>query len=108
MEEVVKTKPGRLSTNELLTALDQQVVKVDGLKMSALEATLRLLYKRSLRGDVSASVDLQKIRDECRVEEPQTYGVLLVSEPMSEEDFELEAFNQQAQFREGNYSAEGL
>lgn len=107
----MKKSPGsasRVFTGDILARLDERIVEVDGLKMSALEAKIRVLYARCLSGDVSASVDLQKLRDECQVEDSRVYGVLLLPEPLSEEEWERAAAEQQAQFRSASYAEKGL
>lgn len=98
----------RVYTDEILARLDEQVVEIDGRKMSFLEGTITLLYKRALEGDVSASIDLQKMRDRCEVEDPRKYGVLLVPEPLPEDEYEKAVAEQQAPFRDSSYTNDGV
>jgi hypothetical protein len=96
------------STEEILTRLDKQSIPFEGGEISALEAGIRLLYRRSLEGDVAASIDLQKMRDRCRVEEPMTHGYLVVPEAPPLDVYEKLVYEQQAQYRERDYGKEEL
>ena len=100
--------PSRVSTDEILTAIDEQIVEFEGRKMSALEAKIRLVYQRSVGGDVACSVYLQQLRDRCQVEDRKPCGVLLVPPMLSIEEFTKLAYEQQAPFRNGTYEFENL
>jgi len=91
-------------SSDILRDLDCETVQLNGEEISMIEASIRLLYSRSLRGDISASVDLQRIRDRCGAESaPRRTGCLVVPPPMSQEEWGRMAFEQQRQFREGPY-----
>ena len=93
---------------EILQSLNSETVELDGRKITKREAHLTLLYMRSIKGEISASVDLQRIRAACRADKPpEKVGYLVVPEPMSEEAFAKFAYEQQAQFREPNYGKDG-
>ena len=84
--------------------LNSETVELEGRKISKREAHLTLLYVRSIKGDISASAGLQRIRAACRADKPpEKVGYLVVPEPMSDEAFAEFAYKQQAQFREANY-----
>ena len=89
---------------EVLKELLSKVVTVDGKKMTTREAMIRSLSNQALAGDIDAAIDLQNLRDQAGVkDEPARVGVLLLPPPMSEEEFERVAYEQQAPFREKNY-----
>jgi hypothetical protein len=89
---------------EVLKGLISKVVTVDGKKMTTREAMIRSLSNQALTGDIDAALDLQNLRDQAGVkDEPAGVGVLLLPPPMSEEEFERMAYEQQAPFREKNY-----
>jgi len=91
-------------TSDIVRDLDRETVELNGEEISMLEAGIRLLYSRSLKGDISASVDLQRIRDRCGAESvPRRAGCLVVPPKMSQEEWGRMAFEQQRQFREGPY-----
>ena len=93
--------------SDILRELDGETVSFNGEEISMLEAGIRLLYARSLNGDVQASIELEKIRDRCGADKPpKKYGCLVVPEPMSLDDFAKFAFEQQAQFRERDYGSD--
>ena len=86
---------------DILHDLDCETVILEGREISMLEAGILLLYSRSLKGDIGASVDLQRIRDRVRAEiAPRPPGVLVVPGPISLEEFKRRAYEQQSQFRE--------
>lgn len=88
----------------IVRSLNSETVELEGRKISKREAHLTLLYMRSIKGDISASVDLQRIRAACRADKPpEKVGYLVVPEPMSDAAFAEFAYKQQAQFREPNY-----
>ena len=96
------------SASEIVRRLDGELVKHDGRTISWREAYLTLLYMRSIKGNISASIELQRIRAACRADKPpEKVGYLVVPEPMSEEAFAELAYKQQAQFREPNYGKDG-
>ncbi len=89
---------------EILQSLNSETVELEGRKISKREAHLTLLYMRSIKGKISASVELQRIRAACRADKPpEKVGYLVVPEPMSDEAFAEFAYKQQAQFRDANY-----
>ena len=91
----------------IVRSLNSETVELEGRKISKREAHLTLLYMRSIKGDISATVDLQRIRAACRADKPpEKVGYLLVPEPMSDEAFAEFAFKQQAQFRDAIYGKE--
>ena len=99
------TSPPQVS--EIVQSLDSETITVEGRRISMREAHLTLLYRRSLKGDILASVELQRIRARCGAEtSPQKVGVLVAPEPMGLDEFAELAFKQQAQFRERNYGSD--
>ena len=89
------------SAVEILRDLDCETLTLNGQEISMLEAGILMLYSRSLKGDIGASVDLQRIRDRAGAEiAPRPPGVLVVPPPISLEEFERMAYEQQCQFRE--------
>jgi hypothetical protein len=108
MKKRPKTKSSD-PTASLLKTLLGKTVTIDGQVISTREALIRMLYRDSLDGDINASIDLQKRRDDCGLkEEAPRVGCLLLPEPLSEEDWERMAAEQQAPFREKNYGKDGF
>ena len=99
-----KHAPSDLSARpaaDILHDLDRETVTLNGEEISMLEAGIRILSSRSLKGDIGASVDLQRIRDRCGTETVSPrIGVLAVPEKQTLEEFERRAYEQQSQFRE--------
>lgn len=92
------------SASDIVRRLDAELVKHDGKTISWREAYLTLLYMRSIKGNISASIELQRIRAACRADKPaERFGYLVVPEPMSDEAFAKYAYEQQAKFRDANY-----
>lgn len=86
---------------DILHDLDRETLILEGREISMLEAGILLLYARSLKGEIGASVDLQRIRDRCGTETvSRPVGVLAVPQKQTLEEFERMAFDQQRQFRE--------
>ena len=86
---------------DILYDLDCETVILEGREISMLEAGILLLYSRSLKGDIGASVDLQRIRDRVGAEiAPRPAGVLVVPEQIPLEQYARRAYEQQCQFRE--------
>ena len=84
--------------------LNSETVELDGRKINKREAHLTLLYMRSIKGDITASVELQRIRERSGANAPQeAVGCLVVPGMLDLEEFTKLAFEQQAQFRERNY-----
>ena len=93
--------PATLSAAEIMRELDAATIEIGGQKISTREGEIRLLYAKALKGNVTASKELQRIRDRTGAEAPlKVYGVLAVPEPISFEEFAKKAFEQQRQFRE--------
>ena len=91
----------------IVQSLNSETVELEGRSISRREAHLTFLYVRSIKGDISASVELQRIRAACRADKaPEKAGYLVVPEPVSDRDFERMAFEQQAQFRERDYGSD--
>ena len=91
----------------IVQSLNSETVELEGLKISKREAHLTLLYMRSIKGDISASVELQRIRERSGVNAPQeAVGCLVVPGMLDLEEFTKLAFEQQAQFRERNYGSD--
>ena len=89
---------------DILRDIDEQTVRFGGTTMSKREAELRLLYARALNGNSKASQQLQRVRDRASSESlEQKVGCLLAAEPISEEEYERLAYEQQAPFREQQY-----
>lgn len=85
----------------ILRDIEEQSVVLDGETMSKREAQLRLDYARALNGDSRASARLQRVRDRCGLDKVDAQaGCLLVPEPLSPDEFERMAYEQQAQFRD--------
>lgn len=92
---------------DILRNLDRETVCFNGDEISMLEAGIRLLYARSLNGDLGASLELQRIRDRCGAETvPKAAGCLVVPEAISLEEWTRRAHKQQAPFREQRYPGE--
>jgi hypothetical protein len=88
----------------IVQSLNSETVELEGRKITKREAHLTLLYMRSIRGDISCSVALQRIRAACRADKPaEKVGYLVVPEPMSDAAFAKYAYEQQAKFRDANY-----
>lgn len=86
---------------DILYDLDCETLMLEGREISMLEAGILLLYSRSLKADMGAAIDLQRIRDRCGAESvPRPAGVLVVPEKITLEEFEKRASEQQRQFRE--------
>jgi hypothetical protein len=75
-------------------------VEFEGRVMSAREAMLLGVYNRSLNGDIDASIELQRMRDECIDDDTPVAGCLVLPESPPLEEFERIAYEQQAKFRE--------
>lgn len=83
---------------DILRNLYRETVELNGEEISMLEAGIRLLYSRSLKGDTNASVDLQRIRDRCGAESvPRPAGFLVIPEKVSQEEWERKAFENHRQ-----------
>lgn len=101
MRTQVRSDPAPRLGADILYDLDCETLTFNGEEISMLEAGIRLLYSRSLKGDIGASLDLQRIRDRCGAESvPRPAGVLVVPEKVTLEEFERRASEQQRQFRE--------
>lgn len=85
---------------EVLAGIFAASIIVDGTEISTREAYLRSLQNAALRGDVDASIELQKIREECGANAAPTGGYLVVPAEVTLEEFERMAYDQQAPFRE--------
>ena len=97
----VRSDPAPRPAADILYDLDCETVTLNGEEISMLDAGIRLLYSRSLKGDIGASFDLQRLRDRCGAESvPRPAGVLVVPEKISLEEYEHRAYEQQRQFRE--------
>ena len=84
--------------------LNSETVELEGCKISKREAHLTLLYMRSIKGEISASVELQRIRERSGANVPrEAVGCLVVPGMLDLVDFTKLAFEQQAKFRERNY-----
>ena len=93
--------PADLSVAEIMRELDSATIEIDGQQISTREGEIRLLYAKALKGNVTASKELQRIRDRTGAEAPpKVYGVLVVPEPISFEEWAKKASEQQRQFRE--------
>ena len=97
--------PGNASVppraTDILRDLDRETISFNGDEISMLEAGIRLLYSRSLNGDIGATFELQRIRDRCGAETvPKAAGCLVVPQPISLEEWTRRAYKQQAPFRE--------
>jgi hypothetical protein len=87
---------------DLVADMLEKAIEVDGREMTVREAMLRAIYRKSLGGDISASVELQDLRDRCGVTDgSERVGCLVVPEPIDLEEFSRLAFEQQRPFREG-------
>lgn len=75
-------------------------VTIDGREMTMREAYIRATHARALGGDVSSHVELLKLRQACGAGETTRTGHLIVPEPLSDEEFERFASEQQRSFRE--------
>lgn len=105
-----KIRPPTSDTNvppraaDILRNLDCETVELNGVQMTMLEAGIRLLYARSLKGDIRASFDLQRMRDRCSADtEPRPAGCLVVPEKIPDDEWERLAYEQQRPFRESDY-----
>lgn len=88
----------------VLTDLLSQVVEVEGRKMTMRQGMLLALSNQSLAGNMDSALELQKLRDERGIkDDAQTVGYLVVPGPLSDEEFERLAYEQQAPFRDKNY-----
>lgn len=86
---------------DLLAGMLEKPIQVEGREMTLREAMLRALYRQSLSGDISASIELQDLRDRCGVTDgPERIGCLVVPEPVSVEEYTKRVFEQQKRFRE--------
>lgn len=102
---MTKKKPAPPRSDAVvLTDLLSKVVTIDGRKMTMRQGMLLAYSNQSLAGDMDASLELQRLRDECGIrDDAQQVGYLIVPEPLSEEEFDRLAFEQQAPYREKNY-----
>ena len=91
----------------IVRSLNSETVELEGRKISKREAHLTLLYMRSIKGEISASVELQRIRERSGANVPQeAVGCLVVPGMLELEEFTKLALEQQAQFRERNYGSD--
>jgi hypothetical protein len=101
MSEVRKRAVKTRTPVELLRDIDAETLEFQGRRISRLEAMMRIVYARALKGDVRASEELQRARDRGQVDTPpKKVGCLVVPEPMSLDEWERLAAEQQAPFRE--------
>jgi hypothetical protein len=101
-------RPGG-TTAAVLTELFTKVVTLEGKRMSMREAMLRALQNGSIGGDMDAALDLQKLRDINGVtDNQQAVGCLLIPEDIPLEQWEKLCAEQQAPFRDANYSVKDL
>ena len=89
------------SAADLLAEMLEKPVEIDGLEMTFREAMLRSLYRKSLGGDIGASIELQDLRERSAVTDaPEKLRCLVVPELVDPDDFATRVFEQQRQFRE--------
>lgn len=92
------------SAADVLAGLFRTPVKFEDREISAREAYIRALSNESLAENIDSALELQQLRDECGIkDDAQKVGYLIVPEPLSDEEFERLAYEQQAPFREKNY-----
>lgn len=96
----------RLTDADILRHLDGEMLEHNGIKMTKRELELRILQAKALKGDLTAIKLLDAKRSALKLDQPQQkYGVLVVPQAPSLEEWKIRAYHNQARFREAGYSA---
>lgn len=96
------------SAADVLADLFRTPVKFEDREISAREAYIRALSNESLAENMDSALELQQLREACGVEDRKAVGCLVVPGPLSDDEFERLAYEQQAEFREKNYGKDSF